>query len=563
MADANGQEYITNLKLKGLQILNARAENVTALPTAAVGRFVYLSEASGDNKAGFYYSDGTKWECVGTETAEKALADRLSVVEAATGTGGSAPGESLADKITALRTDVDQNKKDIATNKSGVAENKSGVAAVKTTADKAAADIVTINGVIGADDSADTVKGRIKALETSSAADEGRLDALEASVGTSDSAGLRGKVATLETTVGGADSGLVKDVAGLKTDVAKKANSADVYTKTQTDAEVKKATDAAAANATAIEAINNAGYLTSALAATTYRTIADSYTTTQVDDKIAAAVSSTYKPKGTKTFVQLDEVTKNEGDVYNVSESFSYDGNTYPAGTNVVWVVEDGTGRWDPLAGVTDLSSYSTTTEMNSAIDTKITAAGLATTESVNAELAKKVDKTTTVNGHPLSANVTVTAADLGLGAVENTPDANKPVSTATQTALDKKVDKLVTKPTADTYTKVTINAEGQVTAGANLVAGDIPSLTASKITDFNAKAAAAAKKIYSGVEFTAGSEWLAIGAKNDISEFPSAVTVYNSDGQIVIANIKYDSTNKQLMYQVDLGGTYTVVVSL
>lgn len=561
MADANGQEYITNLKLKGLQILNARAENVTALPTAAVGRFVYLSEVSGDNKAGFYYSDGTKWECVGTTAAEAALDTRLQAVEAQVG-GGSGSG-SLAETVAAIKADVDQNKKDIATNKSGVAENKSGVAAVKTTADKAAADIVTINGVIGADDSADTVKGRIKALETSSATDEGRLDALEASVGTSDSAGLRGKVATLETTVGGADSGLVKDVADLKSDVAKKANSADVYTTTQADAKIKVATDAAAANAAAIEAINNAGYLTSALAATTYRTIADSYTTTQVDDKIAAAVSSTYKPKGTKTFAQLGEVTKNEGDVYNVSEPFTYEGKNYPAGTNVVWVVEDGAGRWDPLAGVTDLSSYSTTTEMNSAIDTKIAAAGHATTSYVDTELGKKVDKTTTVNGHALSANVTVSAADVGLGNVENTADADKPVSTATQTALDKKVDKLVTKPTDGTYTKVEINAEGQVTAGANLAAADIPSLTASKITDFNAKAAAAAKKIYSGVEFTAGSDWLAIGAKNDISEFPSAVTVYNSDGQIVIANIKYDSTNKQLMYQVDLGGTYTVVVSL
>ena len=561
MADVNGQEYITNLKLKGLQILNARAENVTALPTAAVGRFVYLSEASGDNKAGFYYSDGTKWECVGTTAAEAALDTRLQAVEAQVG-GGSGSG-SLAETVAAIKADVDQNKKDIATNKSGVAENKTGIAGVKTTADKAAAYIGTINGVSAADDTADSVKGRIKALETSSAADEGRLDALETSVGTSDSAGLRGKVATLETKVGDDSSGLVKDVADLKTDVVKKANSADVYTKTQTDAEVKKATDAAATNAAAIEAINNAGYLTSALAATTYRTIADSYTTTQVDDKIAAAVSSTYKPKGTKTFAQLNDVAKNEGDVYNVSESFSYDGKTYPAGTNVVWVIEDGTGRWDPLAGVTDLSSYSTTTEMNSAIDTKIAAAGHATTSYVDTELGKKVDKTTTVNGHALSANVTVSAADVGLGNVENTADADKPISTATQTALDKKVDKLVTKPTADTYTKVTINAEGQVTAGANLVAGDIPSLTASKITDFNAKAAAAAKKIYSGVEFTAGSEWLAIGAKNDISEFPSAVTVYNSDGQIVIANIKYDSTNKQLMYQVDLGGTYTVVVSL
>ena len=51
------------------------------------------------------------------------------------------------------------------------------------------------------------------------------------------------------------------------------------------------------------------------------------------------------------------------------------------------------------------------------------------------------------------------------------------------KTALDGKVDKLAAKPTAGTYTKVTINEEGQVTAGADLAATDIPDLAASKVT--------------------------------------------------------------------------------
>lgn len=49
------------------------------------------------------------------------------------------------------------------------------------------------------------------------------------------------------------------------------------------------------------------------------------------------------------------------------------------------------------------------------------------------------VPKTTTVNGHPLSSNVVVTQADVGLPNVDNTSDADKPVSTATQAALDVK----------------------------------------------------------------------------------------------------------------------------
>ena len=69
----------------------------------------------------------------------------------------------------------------------------------------------------------------------------------------------------------------------------------------------------------------------------------------------------------------------------------------------------------------------------------------LATTAFVTSADNKKVDKTTTVNGHALSGNVTVTKGDVGLGNCDNTSDANKPISTATQTALNGKVDKTTT----------------------------------------------------------------------------------------------------------------------
>ena len=46
-----------------------------------------------------------------------------------------------------------------------------------------------------------------------------------------------------------------------------------------------------------------------------------------------------------------------------------------------------------------------------------------------------------TVAGKPLSANVTLVKGDVGLGSVDNTSDASKPVSTAQQTALNSKAD--------------------------------------------------------------------------------------------------------------------------
>lgn len=549
------QEIYTDLTLKGNEIKDARVENVTSLPEGTKGRLVYLTA---EDNPGFYYFDGANWVCVGTTVAEAGLDTRLKAVEAQVG-GGSGTG-SLAATVADLKKDVAQNKTDIATNKSGVADNKKFIGEVKTTADNAAAAIVAINGVIGDDATADSVKGRIKVLEGEMDTAQSDIEALQTTVGASGTAGLQGKVAALETTVGtDATKGLQKAVADNATAIAKKANSDDVYTKGQTDAEVKKATDAAATNATAIKALQDADYLPKTEAATTYRTVKDSYTKGEVDNAVKTAVSSAYKVKGSISMAGLNALTTEEkavGDVYNLSDPFISGGTTYPTGTNVVWT---GT-EWDPLAGFTDLSGYSTTTQMNSAIDTKIAAAGHATTEALTDGLALKADKTITVNGHALSANVTVSAADVGLGNVENTADANKPVSTATQTALDKKVDKLTVSP-AGTYAKVTVNADGQVTSGADLAVKDLPTLAAKDIIDFNAKAVAAGR-IQATVNMVVNEAFQDTGITG-LSAYPSAVTVYNPDGQIVFVAIKYDSTSKKLMYQTNVALNATVVVSL
>ena len=54
------------------------------------------------------------------------------------------------------------------------------------------------------------------------------------------------------------------------------------------------------------------------------------------------------------------------------------------------------------------------------------------TTGGAYTELAKKVDTTRKVNGHALSADVTVTKSDVGLGSVVNTGDSGTPVSGGT-----------------------------------------------------------------------------------------------------------------------------------
>ena len=82
--------------------------------------------------------------------------------------------------------------------------------------------------------------------------------------------------------------------------------------------------------------------------------------------------------------------------------------------------------------GDQDLSGYATDSDLSSGLATK------ANESDLTAHI------TNTSNPH------SVTKAQVGLGNVDNTSDANKPISTATQTALDAKVSR-----NSDAYTKV------------------------------------------------------------------------------------------------------------
>jgi hypothetical protein len=76
------------------------------------------------------------------------------------------------------------------------------------------------------------------------------------------------------------------------------------------------------------------------------------------------------------------------------------------------------------------------------------------------------------------------TKSQIGLSNVDNTSDASKPVSTATQTALDLKVDENAAI-TGATKTKITYDSKGLVTVGADATTADIAdSLNRRYVTD-------------------------------------------------------------------------------
>lgn len=119
----------------------------------------------------------------------------------------------------------------------------------------------------------------------------------------------------------------------------------------------------------------------------------------------------------------------------------------------------------------------------------------IANNSATNARLADMAADTIkgrlSTTGDPQDLTVTETRTLLAINNVNNTSDASKPISTATQTALDLKADKATTVTagsglsgggdlsanrtismpnvgTAGTYRSVTTDAQGRVTAGSN-----------------------------------------------------------------------------------------------
>lgn len=113
------------------------------------------------------------------------------------------------------------------------------------------------------------------------------------------------------------------------------------------------------------------------------------------DEKIAAAVSSVYRVKGTCTYEELTGKTGQVvGDVWNVTDAH---GNV-PAGTNYVWAKGEGDteAKWDALGGTIDLSPYFKTADFNTTLtkDTSFTAVKTTAEAAATKTALAKVEAT-------------------------------------------------------------------------------------------------------------------------------------------------------------------------
>ena len=213
---------------------------------------------------------------------------------------------------------------------------------------------------------------------------------------------------------------------------------------------------------------------------------------TYTDTTIAAKIGSAYKAAGSTAFADLPTPEKAiEGYVYNVTDAFTADtkfitseqSKQYPAGTNVVVVEVPGveeapsTYAYDVLTGMVDLSAYATTSAMNSAIGaakTELIGTGNTTASTIKGAGDEAKSYADTLNS---AMNTRVEALETSVG--------ETPVATQITTAIQA-LDHDDTAVPGQVVVAVDTQDGISVPERRALTAGDIPDLTASKITDLD-----------------------------------------------------------------------------
>lgn len=213
-----------------------------------------------------------------------------------------------------------------------------------------------------------------------------------------------------------ADTKDIKTIEGTRKYAESLATEITGSTTGSIGARLKAVEDKATANASNIS--KNAGNIT-ALEGTDADTSASKSIVgakKYADEKIAKAVSSVYKVKGTCTYAELPESGNANGDVWNVTDA---QGNV-PAGTNYVWLASEDGGSWDALAGTVDLSPYFKTVDFNKTLtaDTSFTSvkntAEAAATKNELADVKKTADAAAVKTDVDTALESKVAKTDLG-----------------------------------------------------------------------------------------------------------------------------------------------------
>lgn len=243
----------------------------------------------------------------------------------------------------------------------------------------------------------------------------------------------------------------------VDTKLGTKANSADVYTKSQVY--TKGETD------TKLGAKANS---------------ADVYTKAQADSaitaKVNAAVASVYRVKGTKaSFGEVAQLTNVKcGDVWNVTAEFTLSGKTYPAGTNVVALADKSAAdptNWDALGGTVDLAGH--TAEMKSWANGQFAGKAYEAKVTTNTSNISSLTTRVTAAEGKFAGYYTKGETDTKLGTKANSADVYTKLQTDNAiSAVSDNMDVLYVNLIVQSSVAVTIEGYSSTSSGGTITFG-------------------------------------------------------------------------------------------
>lgn len=243
----------------------------------------------------------------------------------------------------------------------------------------------------------------------------------------------------------------------VDTKLGTKANSADVYTKSQVY--TKGETD------TKLGAKANS---------------ADVYTKAQADSaimaKVNAAVASVYRVKGTKaTIAEVTALTNVKcGDVWNVTAEFTLGGKKYPAGTNVVALADKSAAdaaNWDALGGTVDMAGH--TAEMKSWANGQFAGKAYEAKVTTNTSNISSLTTRVTAAEGKFAGYYTKGETDTKLGTKANSADVYTKLQTDNAiSAVSDNMDVLYVNLIAQSSVAVTIESSSSTSSGGTITFG-------------------------------------------------------------------------------------------
>lgn len=243
----------------------------------------------------------------------------------------------------------------------------------------------------------------------------------------------------------------------VDTKLGTKANSADVYTKSQVY--TKGETD------TKLGAKANS---------------ADVYTKAQADSaitaKVNAAVASVYRVKGTKaTIAEVTALTNVKcGDVWNVTAEFTLGGKKYPAGTNVVALADKSAAdaaNWDALGGTVDLAGH--TAEMKSWANGQFAGKAFEAKVTTNTSNISSLTTRVTAAEGKFAGYYTKGETDTKLGTKANSADVYTKLQTDNAiSAVSDNMDVLYVNLIVQSSVAVTIESSSSTSSGGTITFG-------------------------------------------------------------------------------------------